>query len=86
MKAIKKLVSLLLCTAVMMCLLPVSAFAEEDDDTVTFDPNTDKVWSEAVYMVNTDTGDVVFKKNENKKMYPASTTKIMTCVVALEHI
>ena len=37
-------------------------------------------------MVNTDTGDVVFKKNESKKMYPASTTKIMTCIIALEHL
>ena len=86
MKAIKKLVSLLLCGILMICLLPVSIFAEESEDTVDFDPNTDKVWSEAVYMVNTDTGDVVFNKNENNKMYPASTAKIMTCVVALEHI
>ncbi|MBR4305410.1 MAG: D-alanyl-D-alanine carboxypeptidase [Ruminiclostridium sp.] len=51
-----------------------------------FDPATDKVWSEAVYMVNIDTGDVVYEKNAEKKMFPASTTKIMTAIVALESV
>lgn len=45
-----------------------------------------KLYSEAVYMVNTDTDIVVVAENENKKLYPASTTKIMTCLVALENI
>ena len=42
--------------------------------------------SEGVYMVNMDTDIVVYQKNAHKKFYPASTTKIMTCIVALEHI
>lgn len=42
--------------------------------------------SEGVYMVNTDTDIVVVSKNANKKMYPASTTKIMTALLALENI
>ncbi len=42
--------------------------------------------SEAVYMVNTDTDIVVVSKNAEEKMYPASLTKIMTCLVALEEI
>ncbi len=42
--------------------------------------------SEGVYMVNTDTDIVVVSKNADKKMYPASTTKIMTALVALENI
>ena len=37
-------------------------------------------------MVNTDTDIVVVSKNADKKMWPASTTKIMTCLVALENI
>ncbi|MCH5324483.1 MAG: D-alanyl-D-alanine carboxypeptidase [Eubacterium sp.] len=64
---------------------------DDDDDydqdySSGFDPDKDTVWSEAVYMVNIDTGDVVYKKNENKKMYPASTTKIMTAIIALEAV
>lgn len=42
--------------------------------------------SEGVYMVNTDTDIVVVSKNADKKMYPASTTKIMTALIALENI
>ncbi len=42
--------------------------------------------SQAVYMVNTDTDIVVVSKNADKKMFPASLTKIMTCLVALENI
>ena len=41
---------------------------------------------EAMYMVNLDTGIVVFDKNANQKMYPASTTKIMTYIVAVENV
>lgn len=58
----------------------------EGDSTGSFDPNTDKVWSEAVYMVNLDTDDVVFEKNADKRMYPASTTKIMTAIIVLENV
>ncbi len=42
--------------------------------------------SKAVYMVNTDTDIVVVSKNADMKLNPASTTKIMTCLVALENI
>ena len=31
------------------------------------------------------TGTILFGKNENKKWYPASTTKIMTALLAIEH-
>lgn len=32
-----------------------------------------------------DTGRVLYKKNENAKCYPASLTKLLTAIVALEH-
>lgn len=44
------------------------------------------VFSEGVYMVNLETGETVASKNPDKKLYPASTTKIMTCLVALENV
>lgn len=44
------------------------------------------VYSEGVYMVNLETDTVVASKNPDKKLYPASTTKIMTCLVALENV
>jgi len=42
------------------------------------------VQSKAVYLINTDTGNVVFSQRENEKMYPASITKVMTAIVVLE--
>ena len=57
MKKILRFASALLCGAMLLCSLSVTAFAENDDEVYDFDPNTDKIYSEAVYMVNTDTGD-----------------------------
>lgn len=45
-----------------------------------------ELYSEGVFMVNLDTDIVVISKNPDKKLYPASTTKIMTCLVALEKV
>ena len=40
--------------------------------------------AEYAYLVNTDTGTVVYEKNGDEKAYPASLTKIMTAIIALE--
>lgn len=39
---------------------------------------------ETAYMLNMDTGQVVFEKDPDKKMLPASLTKMMTCIIAYE--
>ena len=31
------------------------------------------------------TGKIIYEKNAYEKMFPASTTKIMTAILALEH-
>lgn len=41
--------------------------------------------ADAVYAVNDDTGLVMYAKNENEKMYPASLTKIMAALVILQN-
>ena len=42
--------------------------------------------SDVLYLVNTDTDTPVFDKNADKEVEPASVTKIMTYIVAVEHI
>ncbi|MBQ3330538.1 MAG: D-alanyl-D-alanine carboxypeptidase [Ruminococcus sp.] len=42
--------------------------------------------SKAVYLENLDTGAVVFEKSAGERMYPASTTKIMTYVVTADNV
>lgn len=43
-----------------------------------------KLKSEAAVLMDAKTGQVLYKKNMNKKEYPASITKIMTGLIALE--
>lgn len=52
MKKLLRFASALLCGAMLLCSLSVTAFAEDsgDDEVYDFDPNTDKIYSEAVYM------------------------------------
>lgn len=42
------------------------------------------LYSEAAVMIDSETGKVLFDKNANQKMYPASTTKILTAIIAIE--
>ena len=69
------------CTIILI----FSTFGTNLTASAVFSPAFD-LYSEGVYMVNLDTGIVVASKNPDKKLYPASTTKIMTCLVALENI
>lgn len=42
------------------------------------------LFSEAAIMIDADSGEVLFEKNAHARMYPASTTKVMTLLLALE--
>lgn len=41
--------------------------------------------SKAAILMDNKTGKILYAKNENEKMYPASTTKIMTAILTLEN-
>lgn len=41
--------------------------------------------SQAAILMDNRTGKILYAKNENKKMYPASTTKIVTAILTLEN-
>lgn len=49
-----------------------------------FEPEGVKLYSEAAYLENIETGEVVFSKKADEKRVPASLTKIMTCVLVLD--
>ena len=74
-----RMISVLCALCVLISVSAVSAGA------MNFSNNVD-IHCEAVLMVNTDNEQVVFEKNADEKRYPASTTKIMTYIVAYEHI
>lgn len=39
----------------------------------------------AIYLMDNKTNTVLYSKNENEKVYPASTTKILTAIITLEN-
>lgn len=41
--------------------------------------------SQAAILMDNKTGKILYSKNENEKMYPASTTKIVTAILTLEN-
>lgn len=57
-------------------LIPISVTAQADSDL--------SVSAEAYVLYCADNGKIISSKDENKKMKPASTTKIMTSLLALE--
>ena len=49
-------------------------------------PQGPRVEAEGATVMDLDTGAFLYSKNAEAKLYPASITKIMTMLVALEHI
>ena len=43
-----------------------------------------KIYSDACILIENRTGKTLYEKNSDKKMYPASTTKILTAIIVLE--
>lgn len=58
-------------------------------DWDTYAPNGEldasKIAADSAILIDAKTGKVLFNKDENEHRYPASTTKIMTCLLALEN-
>ena len=66
--------------AALLIALPLSLPASAEQNPGQ--PPT--LYAEAAILVDADTGQVLYQKNPDKKMYPASITKLMTCLIAME--
>ena len=77
-KSMKRIISL--CAVLLLVVLTaVSASA------LDYGCNIETVGT-GIYMEELNTGIVVYEKNADEKMYPASTTKIMTYIIVSENI
>lgn len=47
--------------------------------------NTPSTTAEGIILLDNRTNKVIYSKSESKKMYPASTTKILTAIIVLEN-
>ena len=43
------------------------------------------IYSSGAVLLDSSTGKMLYGKNENQKLYPASTTKILTAILAIEN-
>ncbi|MGF7056474.1 D-alanyl-D-alanine carboxypeptidase family protein [Brassicibacter mesophilus] len=47
--------------------------------------DTPEISADSAILIDAKTGVVLFEKNANQKMFPASTTKILTAIIAIEN-
>lgn len=77
---LKKIVCLFILTTHLV-FFSSSNFKADANFNIDFTPSC-----ESLYLYNLDNGVEVYNKNGDKKMYPASLTKIMTYIVVAENI
>lgn len=79
---IKKLITILIIAAFISGTVPESILPQ----AATADAAVPSVQATAYVVMDANSGDVIYKKGMNKKIYPASTAKLMTAIVAIENI
>jgi len=90
---LRKYLSVFLIFCLLLCLsAPVFATdTEPEEETASSDvaeSATSSIFNSpvgAALLLEMNTGTVLYSKNADEQMYPASLTKIMTCMLALEH-
>lgn len=80
MKA-KRFFSVFFLMALLVNLLAFPVSAEEA--SLPADPD---IQAKAALLVDANTGNIVYAKNEHEELYPASLTKIMTALLVLEAV
>lgn len=76
MKFKKFILCLITCIVCLAILLPVRTLADNNNLNIN---------AESAILIDGDTGKVLYEKSAYEKRAPASTTKIMTALLALEH-
>ena len=76
----RKAICSIFLSAVLFITMVVSPVSTA---SATYQPDAD-INSQAAYLVNLDSDTVVYAKNENQQIAPASLTKIMTAIIVLE--
>ena len=66
----------------MMCLLPAHALPVQAEE---YWPEGPQIEGETAIVMEASTGTVLYEKNSHEHSYPASITKIMTSLLAVEN-
>ena len=74
---------LLLAVLILLCSLPLPALASEYDPLYPEILRANDLSAASAILIEANTGNVIFEKNADAIMYPASTTKILTVWLAI---
>ena len=83
----RKLSALAIFFVILTVLLGSTAYAftpDHYDANIPSQLTPDMLYSKAAILIDADSGNTLFSKNATDRMNPASTTKIMTLLLALE--
>lgn len=83
----RKLPALLTILLILSLLLSAPALALTPEDYDPANPQqlyADTLYGQAAVLMDADSGEILFAKNERVRMHPASTTKIMTLLLGIE--
>ncbi len=82
MKRKTKVLSILVLYSILfLSVIPVQAKKNKN----YWPKQSDEITADAAILMDVDTGTILYKKNINTKHYPASITKILTVLVAVEN-
>ena len=85
-KIFRRLVIIIILLFIIVTLKNKSSFVSFTLTKLSNVFNSDDYASRYVYVLNRENKSVEYEKNSKRRAYPASLTKIMTTIVALEHI
>jgi len=68
-----------------LCMILIAALTVIPFEGAAVFPIEAELTAKNIYMVNVDTGMEIFSVDADEKVYPASTTKVMTALVALTY-
>ncbi len=74
---VKKLVAVFCIVIISLLTVPVLSVSAEE---------APKVEAEAAVLIDAHSGNILFQKNAESKLFPASTTKVMTALLTIETI
>lgn len=88
----KKIIITFLLISVVLSNFAFVAYCDDISTSITNKPQSIlkdpsivlDIATPSAILIDSKTGNILFEKNSNEKMYPASITKIMTAILALE--
>ncbi len=88
MRLLRNITAALLFAALLLCSVQTGVSATQTSNTDTSVsvewPTGPEISSETAILIEAETGTILYEKNMHQQMYPASITKILTCLIAEE--